>query len=144
MASYLSAMISKNCTGFSTTQQLRYVVNGQEMGFGTRLSPISGPLGEYRHVFSDPDVGQVPAITTLTENGVPVTCIVRLKREADGVISEVETAITRDLAGATLYRNMTQPEAVWLEPVPVVQRLPREQLITQTNRHYRSMERNDP
>lgn len=106
--------------------------------------PIAGSLGRYRHVFADPESGQVAAITTVTENGVGVIYIVRLSVEEDGRISEIETQITRDAGGAAIYEKMGGPEAVWLEAVPVAQRISRAKLISQTNLYYSGMQNNDP
>ncbi len=94
-------------------------------------------------MFADPQSGQVAAITTLTEHGVGVIYVVRLKVE-NGKISEVETQISRDAGGAARYEKMGRPEQVWLEAVPPAQRISRAMLIAQTNKYYSGMERNDP
>ncbi|KAI1843236.1 hypothetical protein JX266_010590 [Neoarthrinium moseri] len=144
MSGYLNALAANNHSGFAVTSNIKYVENGQILRLGSGIWPLASSLGTYRHVFSDPDSGQVAAITTMSENGVPVIYVVRLKREMSGLVSEIESAITRDAVGAARYDNMTQPESVWLDPVPPVQRIPRADLVSQTNKYYTGMERNDP
>jgi hypothetical protein len=62
-----------------------------------------------------------PAITTINEHGVGAIYVVRLKVEK-GKITEIETQISRDALGASRYEKLSQPEGVWLEPVPPAQR----------------------
>lgn len=144
MDTYLTALAAHNTSRISTTPGVLYVENNQVLPLGTGEWRIVGPPGKYRHVFSDPQQGQVGAITTLMENGVRIIYIARLQVEADGRVSEIETQITRDAAGAALYENMTTPEAVWLQAVAPADRIPRATIITQVNRYYSGMERNDP
>lgn len=141
---YLSALASHDASSLPVTAATKYVENSQILALGTGEWQVAGKPGRYRHVFSDPQAGQVGAITTLGENGVGVIYVVRLKLDADGTITEIETQVTRDAAGAARYENMSVPEAVWLQAVPVEKRLSRAQLVAQTDRYYTGMERNDP
>ncbi|KAE8444078.1 hypothetical protein EG329_000860 [Mollisiaceae sp. DMI_Dod_QoI] len=144
VSGYLTALISHNSSQVPTTPDVKYVENGQVLPLGTGEWPIAGSLGKYRHIFADPEAGQVAVITTITEHDVGAIYIARLKVEKDGKISEIETAITRDSGGAALYENMTQPDAVWLQAVPAAQRVSRATLIARSNMYYSGMERNDP
>ncbi|KAH7125608.1 hypothetical protein B0J11DRAFT_580147 [Dendryphion nanum] len=141
---YLNALVAHNHSGLLTTPCVTYVENSQFIPIGTGEWKLASSLGAYRHTWSDPVSQQVATITTLKENGVSLIYIVRLKIENDGKISEIETQITRDSVGAGRYENMTTPEAVWLQPVPVEERISRAKLIEQTNKYYTGMERNDP
>ena len=122
---------------------MKYAENDQPLPLGTGEWQIAGTPGKYRHVFSDPQAGQVAAITTITEHGVGAIYVVRLKVE-NGKVSEIETQITRDALGAARYEKMGEPEHVWLEAVPPAQRVSRAVLIAQSNKYYSGMERNDP
>lgn len=144
LSNYLNALVSHNASSLPTTSCVKYVENSQIVPLGSGEWRVAGKLGKYRHLFADPESQQVGAITTMTENGVGIIYVVRLKIENDGKISEIETQITRDAVGAARYENMTVPEAVWLEAVPQAQRISRAKLIEQTNRYYTGMERNDP
>ncbi|KAI2623959.1 hypothetical protein GGS26DRAFT_565293 [Hypomontagnella submonticulosa] len=144
ISDYLSALVAHDPSSLPTTPDVKYVENDQIVPLGTGEWHIIESLGKYNHTFSDPEAGQVATITTVTENGVGAIYLVRLKVEEDGKISEIETQITRDPGGVKLYEEMGQPEAVWFEAVPQEQRIPRDQLISQTNKYYTGMEGNDP
>jgi hypothetical protein len=143
MSDYLTAFAAHDPSPLNLAPFLLYVENDQVVPIGTGEWLLAGPLGNYRHVFSDPQSGQVAAITTFTENGVGVIYVVRLKVQ-NGVIREIETQITRDPGGAALYEKMGKPENVWLQAVPVEKRISRDLLISQTNKYYSGMENNDP
>ncbi|KUJ11489.1 uncharacterized protein LY89DRAFT_688729 [Mollisia scopiformis] len=144
ISNYLTALTTHNSSLLTTTPNVKYVENDQIVPFGAGEWHVSTTLGKYRHIFSDPNAGQVAAITTIVENGVGAIYVVRLKVEKNQTISEIETAITRDPGGAARYENMTKPEAVWLQAVPQAQRVSRATLIARGNMYYSGMERNDP
>ena len=143
VSSYLTALAAHDPARLATTPGVKYAENDQVLPIGTGEWKIAGGPGKYRHVFADPQAGDVAAITTITEHGVGVIYVVRLK-VTNGRVSEIETQITRDAAGAGRYEKLGQPEAVWLEAVPPAQRMPRATLISQADKYYTGMERNDP
>jgi hypothetical protein len=144
ISDYLNALAAHDPGNLPVTPDVKYVENDQVLELGTGEWLVAGPPGKYRHTFADPEAGQVAVITTITENNTSAIYIVRLRVDEDGAISEIETQITRDAAGAARYENMTRPEAVWLEPVPLAERVSRAKLIAQSNKYYSGMERNDP
>jgi hypothetical protein len=143
ISTYLTALAAHEPGRLPAAPGIRYAENDQVLPLGSGEWRIAGPPGKYRHVFADPESGQVAAITTISEHGAGVIYVVRLKVEK-GKISEIETQITRDALGAARYEKMGKPEDVWLEAVPPSQRIPRALLIAQTNKYYSGMERNDP
>ena len=143
ISTYLTALAAHDPARMPAAPGVRYAENDQVLPLGAGEWQIAGPAGKYRHIFADPQSGQVAAITTITEHGVGAIYAFRLKVE-NGQISEVETQISRDALGAARYEKMGQPESVWLETVPPAQRISRAMLIAQTNRYYSGMERNDP
>ncbi len=143
ISGYLTALAAHDPGRLAVTAGVKYAENDQPLALGKGEWQVAGAAGKYRHVFSDPDTGQVAAITTITEHGVAAIYVVRLKVEK-GKISEIETQITRDALGASRYEKMGQPEQVWLDAVPPAQRIPRAKLITQADKYYTGMERNNP
>jgi len=143
VSDYLNALVAHDPGRLKVTSSVKYAENDQIMPLGKGEWQIVGALGKYRHVFADPQNGQVAAITTITEHGVGAIYAIRLK-VVGGRLSEIETQISRDALGAGRYEKMGRPEAVWLEAVPAAQRIPRAKLIAQTDRYYTGMERNDP
>jgi hypothetical protein len=143
MSTYLTALTAHDPKQLPTTAGVKYAENDQPLPLGTGEWQIAATPGKYRHMFADPQTGQVAAITTITEHGVAAIYVVRLKVE-NGKVSEIETQITRDALGAARYEKMGEPEHIWLEAVPPAQRISRAMLIVQANKYYSGMERNDP
>lgn len=143
VSAYLTALAAHDPGRLPIASNVKYAENDQILLIGTGEWKIAGAAGKYRHLFSDPQTGEIGAITTIKEHGTDVIYVVRLKVE-NGKISEIETQITRDAVGAARYEKMGQPEAVWLEAVPVAQRISRAMLIAQADKYYTGMERNDP
>lgn len=143
ISTYLTDLTAHDPGHLPVAPGVKYTENDQTLALGAGEWQIAGQAGKYRHVFSDPQSGEVAAITTITEHGVKAIYVVRLK-VTNGRISEIETQISRDALGASRYEKMGQPEQVWLEAVPPAQRIPRAKLIAQANKYYSGMERNDP
>lgn len=143
MSDYLTALAAHDPSPLPLAPFALYTENDQVIPIGNGEWQVVGSLGKYRHIFSDPQSGQVAAITTITENGLGAIYIVRLKID-NGGIREIETQITRDRGGAALYEKLGQPEDIWLQAVPLEKRISRELLISQTNKYYTGMENNDP
>jgi hypothetical protein len=143
ISTYLTALAAHDPGRLPATPGVKYAENDQALPLGAGEWQIAGAPGKYRHVFADPQSGEVGAITTITEHGVGTIYVVRLKVE-NGKISEIETQISRDPGGAARYEKMGQPEQVWLDAVPPAQRISRAMLIAQTDKYYTGMERNDP
>lgn len=87
VSKYLIALAAHDPSQISTTPGVKYVENGQILPLRVGEWSIVNSLGKYRHIFSDPDAGQVAVITTIVENGVGAIYITRLKVEADQKIS---------------------------------------------------------
>ncbi len=143
MSGYLTALAAHDPSRLAVTPGVKYAENDQPLALGKGEWQVAGAAGKYRHVFSDPDTGQVAAITTITEHGVAAIYVVRLKVEK-GKIGEIETQITRDAIGAARYEKMGQPEQVWLDAVAPAERISRARLIAQSDKYYTGMERNNP
>ncbi|KAH8884916.1 hypothetical protein GQ53DRAFT_829301 [Thozetella sp. PMI_491] len=144
MSDFLDALAAHDPSRLSFTSGVKYVENYQFLPLGLGLWAVASSPGKYRHVFADPEAGQVGAITTIKENDTRVIYIVRLKIDTDGRISEIESRITRDATGAARYETMGRPEDVWSQVVAPKERISRENLIANTNKYYTGMERNDP
>jgi hypothetical protein len=144
ISNYLTALAAHDPGRLPVAPGVKYVENDQPLALGTGEWQVAGPAGKYRHVFADPQGGEVAAaITTILEHSTRVIYVVRLKM-AHRKITEIETQITRDPVGAARYEKMGQPEAVWLQAVPPAQRISRARLIAQANKYYSGMERNNP
>ena len=140
---YLAALPGHDPSRLPLGRQVRFTENAQPLRLGEGSWQTIEGLGKYRHLFADPQGGQVAAITTVVESGQPAIFDLRLKVEGRR-ITEVESQIIRDPRGAARYEQLGQPEAMWLQAVPKDQRLSREELIATANKYFTGMQRNDP
>ncbi|KAK3314152.1 hypothetical protein B0H66DRAFT_567828 [Apodospora peruviana] len=146
ITTYLSALTAHDPSSLPTTSDVKYTENTIPLPLGSGLWKLAGGANAstYRHDFADTQTGQAATITTLTENGIPVIYIARLKLTPAGQISEIETHITRDNAGAERYLSLKSPEALWLSSSPSynsTQRLSRDQLASQVNAYFTGLQR---
>src|SRR5215831_9844157 len=81
VSEYLNALVAHDPSRLKVTPGVKYAENDQIMPLGKGEWQIVGALGKYRHVFADPQNGQVAAITTITEHGVGAIYAIRLKVE---------------------------------------------------------------
>ena len=81
ISTYLTALAAHDPGRLPATPGVKYAENDQPLPLGKGEWQVAGPAGKYRHVFADPQSGEVAAITTLTEHGVGVIYVVRLKVE---------------------------------------------------------------
>ncbi|KAK0741618.1 hypothetical protein B0T21DRAFT_432710 [Apiosordaria backusii] len=144
ITTFLTALTSHNSSLLPVAPDVEYTENTISLPFGSGLWQLANNTGPYRHDFVDVETGQVATITTLEENGIPVIYVARLKVESAGQISQIETYITRDTAGAERYKKLGSPEPVWLTPVPRGSRLNRGVLAYRANRYYDAIDLNDP
>jgi hypothetical protein len=90
MSAYLSAWRLTSREGWREVSE-----NDQALALGSGKWQVAGPPGKHRHVFADPQAGEVAAITTIPEHGVAAIYTVRLK-VVGGNLSEIERRISRD------------------------------------------------
>ncbi len=136
-------MVAHDWSRLPGGKSLRLVENDQPLKVGEGTWATITTLGKYRHVFADPEGGQVAAITTLRENGVPAIFDVWLKVQ-DRKIVQAETEIVRDPIGAGRYEAMGAPEPLWLKPVPPADRVPRDVLTATADKYFQGMQGDDP
>jgi hypothetical protein len=139
---YLQAMLAKDLSRLPLAEDVRFAENGARLQVGQGSWATIDSLGRYRHVFADPETGNVGMITTVTEHGAQAMLDVRL-RVTGGKIAEIETQFIRDPGGHQRYEAMAVPEATWLEPVPPEQRMSRAEMVATVNKYFTAMVRND-
>jgi len=140
---YLTALTAHDPSKLPTGRDVRFVENDQPLKLGQGSWASIDGLGTYRHIFADPQMGEVAAITTVKENGGPVILDLVLKVE-NRKITQIETQVIRDPMGAARYDALGAHEALWLQPVAPADRIPREALIATANKYFQGMQRNDP
>ena len=139
---YLTAMLAKDVKRVPLAADVKFAENGARLQVGQGSWATIDGLGHYRHVFADPQTGNVGLITTVTEHGAQAMLDLRL-RVKDRRIAEIETQFIRDPGGYQRYEAMAQPEDTWSQVVPPAQRLSREQMVATVNKYFTAMVRND-
>ena len=139
---YLAALAKNDPSRLPVTKHVSFAENYQPLKLGEGIWTTITGIGTYKHYFADTLAGAAGFIGTVRENGVGALLDIRLQLDGD-LISEIETFIIRDALSCARYEEMGKPEDVWLEPVPLEQRLPRAKMITSVNKYFESMENND-
>lgn len=146
---FLKALATRNPQALPLAGTSRYTEMGQELALGDGLWGTASDVGAYRHVFSDPQSGQIGLFATLKENGRPLVMGARLKVEL-GRISEMEVVVYRSGSGPAWNDNgvleldkMARPEALWTTATPAGQRLSRQELVAIADSYFESLQNND-
>lgn len=140
---YLAALAANDPSRLNLTDDVRFTEQGVELEVGQGLWRTADGIGTYRHIFSDPEMGQVGAYMSVREHGQPAMLELRLKREPGGAISEIETLVIRNAAQVTRMEEGDFPLPLWTAPVPEEERLTREQLVRAANSYFSALENQD-
>jgi hypothetical protein len=91
---YLAAMTAKDPKRLPLSADVRYTENDQPMQLGDgSWKTLEGP-GNYKHIFADPEAGQVVFMGTMHEAGKPLLMSLRIRIQL-GRITEVEAIYFR-------------------------------------------------
>lgn len=146
-AKYRTAWRAHDVTAAPFAKKVRFSENNVEMAFpdgswDTITVEVGSPL-----VLSDPATGQVGFYTTILQNPEPTFAAVRLK-VVGGRITEIEHILStrRNLSApptpfGDISRNPRDPD--FTRVVPVEQRATREQLKTQANGYFSTLQFNN-
>jgi len=149
---FLDAFIQHDARRLPLAPSVKYTENGQRLDLGDGSWRTMVGKGRYRLFVTDVPAGQVAFIGTLREEdpmakeGAPVLIALRL-RVASGQISEIEVFVVRtEFRGqraAQSVENLGTPHHVFLEAVPVSERMSRADLVRTANMYFSGMQQND-
>ncbi|HWW64531.1 MAG TPA: hypothetical protein VNZ43_07210 [Sphingomonadaceae bacterium] len=146
---FMKALVAHDPQSLPLAGTVRYTEMGQELALGDGLWGTASAVGTYRHVFADPEVGQIGLFATMKENGNPFVMGARLKVEL-GRITEMEVVLYRsgtgpawNDAGVLALDKMGKPRDLWMAEVPARSRLSRQQLVAIANSYFDGIQRND-
>jgi hypothetical protein len=139
---YLKAAVAHDPARLPVSDDVTFIENNQRLKLGEGTWKTLTGLGDYRHVFADPETGQAVAITVVKENGADALFDLYLAVK-DRKITTVQSMMIRDSHGPALYAKLGKPEDVWLSTVPPEQRATREELIATADKYYTAMSNND-
>src|SRR5262245_30935698 len=86
---YLKALVAHDPKLLPLSDDVRFTENGQPLPVGDGFWKTAQGIGNYRHVFADPEFGQVAVMGTMREANTSILMSARLRIEL-GRITEIE------------------------------------------------------
>ncbi len=147
MDQYLAALVAHDPKRLPLSADAVYTENDQIMDIGDGFwKTVQGP-GNYKHIFADPEFGQVALMGTMREAGAVLLLSLRLRIEL-GRITEIESVYYRTGGGGpsgipTLDAPGYKPEEMWFKSIPAAQRPTRQEMIAVADGYFTGLQKND-
>lgn len=144
---YLDALVAHDPKRLPVSADVRYTENAQVIQLGDGFWKTVEGRGNYKHIFADPEFGQVALMGTMREAGGPILMSLRLRIQL-GRITEIESLYFRPGGGgpnniAALDKPGYKPEDMWFKSIPPSQRLSRPEMISIADAYFSGLEHND-
>jgi len=144
---YLAAVVAHDPKRLPLSADVKYTENDQAMDIGDGFWKTAEGLGNYKHVFADPEFGQVVFMGTMREAGAPLLMSLRLRVEL-GRITEVESIYYKPGGGGPsgipdMDKPGYKPEEIWFKSIPPAQRPSRQELIATADGYFTGLQKND-
>lgn len=144
---YLAALVAHDPKRLPLSADVIYTENDQVIQPGDGFWKTVQGIGNYKHIFADPEFGQVAFMGTMQEAGAPMLMSLRLRLEL-GRITEIESVYYRPgqggPAGITdLDKPGYKPEDMWFKAVPAADRPTRQEMISIADAYFSGLEKND-
>jgi hypothetical protein len=144
---YLAAVVAHDPKRLPLSAGVRYTENDQLMDVGDGFWKTAEGVGNYKHIFADPEAGQVAFMGTMHEAGAPLLMSLRLRVEL-GRITEIESIYFKPGgAGPNNIAAMDSPgykaEDIWFKSIPPAQRLSRQEIVSVADAYFSGLEKND-
>jgi hypothetical protein len=165
---YFDALAAHDPHQLPLARNVKFTENGQRLELPDALWNSFVSKGTYRLFVTDTSSGEVAFIGTIREEaqpprgrGGPATAatpgpprqgppptpgggILALRLKVDkGQISEIETLVVRNEGAAQNLENLGKSNPLFLETIPLAERMSREDLIKTANMYFSGMEKND-
>ena len=98
---YLTALAARDPKRLPLSKDVIYTENDQLMQIGDGFWKTVESIGNYKHYFADPELGQVAFMGTMREAGTPLLMSLRLRVEL-GRITEIESIYFRQGGGGQI------------------------------------------
>jgi len=143
---YLKAVVAHDASRLPLSKDVKYTENYQVVAVGDGFWKTAQGIGNYRHVFADPEVGQVAMMGTMLEAGAPLLMSLRLRVEL-GRITEIEAVYFKPGGGGpnniAAMDKSGKPEDIWFKSIPPAQRLSRQEMISIADGYFTGLQKND-
>jgi len=142
---YLKAVVAHDPSKLPLSEDVKYSENYQMLKIGDGFWKTAEGTGNYRHIFADPEFGQVAMMGTMREAGTLLLMSLRLRVEL-GRITEVETLYFKPGGGGPNNieaMDKYKPEDMWFKSIPPAQRPTRQQMISTADGYFTGLQKND-
>jgi len=144
---YLAALVAHDPKRLPLSADVTYTENDQVMDIGDGFWKTVEGTGNYKHIYADPEFGQVALMGTMREAGTPLLMSLRLRLEL-GRITEIESIYYRQGNGGpqgitVLDAPGYKPEDMWFKSIPPAQRLSRQEMIAVADGYFTGLQKND-
>ncbi|HTA43301.1 MAG TPA: hypothetical protein VK789_12685 [Bryobacteraceae bacterium] len=144
---YLAALVAHDPKRLPLSADVVYTENDQVIQIGDGFWKTVEGMGNYKHIFADPELGQVALMGTMREAGAVLFLSLRLRIQL-GRITEIESVYYRTGGGgpsgiATLDMPGYKPEDLWFKSIPPAQRLSRQEMISVADAYFSGLQKND-
>ena len=142
---YLAAVVKHDPRGVPLSEDVIYTENAQVLKVGDGFWKTAEGVGNYKHIFADPEVGQVAMMGTMMEAGAPLLMSLRLRIEL-GRITEVESVFFKPGGGGPnniAAVDAGKAEDIWFRTIPPAQRLSRQEMISIADAYFSGLQKND-
>jgi len=147
---YLDAVVAHDPSRLPLAPKARFTEDGQQLELGDGFWRTASDRGTYKFYMDDSVAGQVVFFGTMREAGTPVSLVLRLKIEKRK-IAEIETIVVREGmnpsrptdTGAESFEKLGGPDPLFLEEIPPVERVSRDELARTANKYFSGMQQND-
>jgi hypothetical protein len=135
----LDAMVAHDPPRIPATADVKFSENDVPLKLGEALWRTASGIGHYKLYFADPAAGEVAYFGTIQENGRGAAIELRLK-VTGGRVAEAEQVVVRSTRTYDLMEQAGKPDPILLETIPAAERMPRAQLIANTNLYFEAIE----
>jgi len=142
----LNAMVAHDPSRVPLSKDIKFTENNQVVEVGDGFWKTAQGVGNYRHVFADPEAGQVAMMGTMTEAGTPILMSLRLRIQL-GRITEMEAVYFKPGGGGpnniAAMDKMGKADDIWFRSIPPAQRLSRQEMIAVADGYFTGLQKND-
>lgn len=143
---YLAAVVAHDPKRLPLSEDVMYTENNQVLKVGDGFWKTAAGIGNYKHIFADPEFGQVGFMGTMLEAGAPLLMSLRLRIEL-GRITEIESIYFRPGGGGpnniAAMDQSGKAEDIWFKSIPPAQRLSRQEMIAIADGYFTGLQKND-
>lgn len=144
---YLAALVAHDPKRLPVSADVVYTENDQKIELGDGFWKTVEGAGNYKHIFADPEGGQVALMGTMREAGGPILMSLRLRVQL-GRITEIESVYFKPGRGgpnniAAMDAPGYKPEDIWFKSIPPAQRQSRQELVSVADAYFSGLQKND-